>query len=300
MKRVDSEKAALYSIGELARRSGVPVKTIRYYSDVGVLPPSGVTEAGYRMYSEADRARLELIRTLRAAGFRLSDIAAMLEGKSETPDALRLQLETVDLQLRNLRRRRRLIKSALEDNEAVAKQSYPDRVHALGLLEAREREAFLAEHLEKGLEGTLVDPEAKAGFWRAIVSGMPEELDDAQLAAWTELAKLASDESFVEALREQTKPISESAEGDFDPSGWNGAIAAAFEEAKRAVREGSPPTGESGQRAIREWIGASAWAVGRQDDAQILGVAALPLRADVRSAYGALLGAGRHSEAMAV
>lgn len=265
--RVDSEKAAPYSIGELARRSGVPVKTIRHYSDVGVLPPSGVTEAGYRMYSEADRARLELIRTLRAAGFGLSDIAAMLEDQSETPEALRLQLETVDLQLRNLRRRRRLLESALEGNEAVVEQAYPDRVHALGLLEAREREAFLAEHLERGLEGTPVDPEAKAGFWRAIVSGMPEELDDTQLAAWTELAKLASDESFMEALREQTKPIPESAGGEFDPAGWNAAITVAFEEAKLAVREGSPPTGESAQRVIKEWMAASARAVGRRDDA---------------------------------
>ena len=262
-----SEKEAPYSIGKLARMSGVTVKTIRHYSDVGVLPPSRVTEAGYRMYSEADRSRLELIRTLRAAGFGLSDLAAMLEDKGETPDALRLQLQTVDLQLRNLRRRRRLLESALKDNGANAERSYPDRVHALGLLEAREREAFLAEHLEKGLEGTPVDPEAKAGFWQAIVSGMPEELDDAQLAAWTELAKLASDESFVEALRKQTTPVPGSAEGDFDPTGWNGTIVAAFEEAKLAVREGPPPTGERGQRVIGDWIEASARAAGRLDDA---------------------------------
>lgn len=264
---MDSREEATHSIGELARRSGVPVKTIRHYSDMEILPPSRVTEAGYRMYSEEDRRRLELIRTLRAADFGLPEIGAMLEGESEPSDVLRLQMETVDLQLRNLRRRRRLLESALEDSEA-GERSYPDRAHALGLLEAREREAFLAEHLEKGLEGTPLDPEVKAGFWRAIVSGMPEELDEEQLAAWTELAKLASDESFVEALREQTKPVSESAEGKFDSTGWNEAVTVAFDEAKLAVREGIAPTGESGQRIIKNWIEASAHAVGREDDAR--------------------------------
>lgn len=261
---MDSGKEAWYSIGELARRSGVSVKTIRHYSDVGVLPPSRITEAGYRMYSGEERSRLELIRTLRAAGFGLADIGVMLEDKSEIPDAIRLQLETVDFQLRNLRRRRRLLESALEDNE-VAEESYPDRAHALGLLEAREREAFLAEHLEKGLERTPVDNETKTEFWRAIVSGMPEELNEEQLAAWTELAQLASDDSFLEALRKQTNPVSTSAEEDFDPAGWNEAMKAALDEAKLAVRGSVAFTGKSGQRVVRNWIENSARAMGERN-----------------------------------
>lgn len=190
----------------------------------------------------------------------------MLEGEGEISEAIELQMETVDLQLRSLRRRRKLLESTLEGGEG-AEQSYPERAQALRLLEAREREAFLTEHLERSLEGMLVDPEAKAAFWRAIVSGMPEDLDEEQLAAWTELAKLASDESFVEALKEQTKPVSQTAEADFDPTGWNEAVTAAFDEAKLAVREGLPPTGERGRRVLVGWIEASAQAVGEQHDA---------------------------------
>lgn len=243
------------------------MKTIRHYSDVGVLPPSRITEAGYRMYSEEDRSRLELIRTLRAADFGLSEIGTMLEGENETSDALRLQMETLDLQLRTLRRRRKLLESALESGEGT-EQSYPDRAQALGVLEAKEREAFLAEHLGKSLEGTPVDPETKAGFWKAIVSGMPEELDEEQLAAWTELAKLASDDSFIEVLRNQTKPVSEAAEGEFDPTGWNEAVNTAISKAKPAVREGRSPSGEHGRRVVTVWIEASARAAGKQDDAR--------------------------------
>lgn len=264
---MDSGKEAPYSIGRLARMSGVTVKTIRHYSDVGVLPPSGITEAGYRMYSEADRSRLQLIRTLRAAGFGLSEIGAILEEESEASDALRLQMETLDLQIRTLRRRRKLLESALQ-SDAEDEQRYPDRAQALGVLEAKEREAFLAEHLERGLQGAPVDPEAKAGFWRAIVSGMPEELDEEQLAAWTELAKLASDDSFVAALKNQTKPVSETAEENLDPTGWNEAVNTAIGRAKSAVREGRPPTGEHGQGVVADWVEASARAAGKRDDAR--------------------------------
>lgn len=254
-----------FTIGEMARRSGVPVKTVRHYSDVGVLPPSGVTGAGYRLYSEADRARLELIRTLRAAGFDLSTIRGLLEGESEPSETLELQLETVDLQLRSLRRRRRLLQSTLESGEET-RLSYPERTHALGLLEARERQAFLAEHLERSLEGVPIDPDVKAWFWRGIVSGMPEELDDEQLEAWAELAKLASDEGFIEALRAQTRPVRDEARGGLDSTGWGEAVKAAVEEAARAIREGRQPDGEREQDVVKAWISASALAMGREDD----------------------------------
>lgn len=244
------------------------MKTIRHYSDVGVFPPSRITEAGYRLYSEEDRSRLELIRTLRAAGFGLPQIKAVLEGESGASDALRLQMETVDLQLRTLRRRRRLLESALERGEG-AEHGYPDRAQALGLLEAKEREAFLAEHLERGLQGVPIDQDTRAWFWQGIVSGMPDELDEEQLVAWTELAQLASDESFVEALRKQIKPVSEVAEDDFDSAGWNEAVKVAFDEGVRAVREGRSPTGESEQSVVADWINSSARATGEGDNRQL-------------------------------
>lgn len=51
----------VYTIGELARLSGQSVRRIRYYSDKGLLPPSDRSAGNYRIYSEADVARLDLI-----------------------------------------------------------------------------------------------------------------------------------------------------------------------------------------------------------------------------------------------
>ena len=259
---METETEDLCTIGEAARRSGVPVKTIRHYSDVGVLPPSGVTGSGYRLYSDGDLARLELVRNLRAAGFDLRTIRRMIEERDSPAEALKLQLETVDLQLRTLTRRRALLKSALEGNPG----RYPDRARALGLLDRREREAFLGEHLERAMEGIPVDPDVKAWFWRQAVSGLPEELTDEQLEAWVELAGLASDERFIEKIREQTRPFWEAAEGRLDHAGWDEATGEALRGAVAAVREGRSPSGERERRVVEGWLEAQARAMGRTGD----------------------------------
>ena len=48
-----------FTIGELSRRTGVPVRTIRFHSDAGVLPPPARTAAGYRLYDARSLPRLE-------------------------------------------------------------------------------------------------------------------------------------------------------------------------------------------------------------------------------------------------
>ena len=251
-------KENLHTIGEISRRSGVPVKTIRHYSDAGVLPPSAVSEAGYRLYSEADRARLEAIRTLRAAGFGLPTIERLFEEEVLPSEALRLQIEAVDLQLRTLGRQRALLEAALKDGGEDAALGYPDRAHALAMLSAREREAFLEQHFEKSLEGIPVDPDVKESFRRMLVEGIPETLTDEQLAAWVELSDLASDEGFIQKLRDQTEPFWEAAEGGFDQAEFLNSTNKALREARKAVLEGRPPTGEREQRAVEGLIEANA------------------------------------------
>jgi len=58
----------LYPIGDVARRTGLNVSAIRFYADEGIVPPSGLTEGGFRLYDVTAIARLELVRTLRDLG----------------------------------------------------------------------------------------------------------------------------------------------------------------------------------------------------------------------------------------
>jgi len=65
-------------IGELARRTGCNIDTIRYYEKVSMLAPPIRTEAGYRLYGTDDVRRLSFIRRARELGFPLEDVRAML------------------------------------------------------------------------------------------------------------------------------------------------------------------------------------------------------------------------------
>lgn len=73
---MDSEVKWL-RIGQLAERTGVSAKTLRYYDDAGVLVASTRSRAGYRLYDPAMVAQVELVRAGQAAGMRLDEIAEL-------------------------------------------------------------------------------------------------------------------------------------------------------------------------------------------------------------------------------
>jgi DNA-binding transcriptional MerR regulator len=72
------------SIGELARRTGVKVPTIRYYEQIGLLPEPSRTEGGQRRYGEDELKRLDFIRHARELAFDVEDIRQLL-ALTETP-----------------------------------------------------------------------------------------------------------------------------------------------------------------------------------------------------------------------
>lgn len=68
-------------IGELAKKTGCQVVTIRYYEKEGLLPEPGRTDANYRVYGEADTERLHFIRHCRHHGMKLAEIRELLAFK---------------------------------------------------------------------------------------------------------------------------------------------------------------------------------------------------------------------------
>ena len=65
-------------IGQVARRVGVTVKTVRFYDEMGLLPPARRTPAGYRLYSEREVARLAFIRKAVCVGLSLEEVRELL------------------------------------------------------------------------------------------------------------------------------------------------------------------------------------------------------------------------------
>ena len=88
--------ALVWKIGELARRTGLTVRTLHHYDEIGLLSPAERSDGGHRVYDEADVQRLYRIVSLRSLGFPLDAIARALDSKTFDPK------EAVDDHLRRL------------------------------------------------------------------------------------------------------------------------------------------------------------------------------------------------------
>ena len=88
-------RAATLQIGELAERTGLSLRTIRHYDEVGLLPASR-TEGGFRVYTEHDVQRLGHIRQMKPLGFTLEEMAELLHllaAEEPSPERLTDYLE---------------------------------------------------------------------------------------------------------------------------------------------------------------------------------------------------------------
>src|SRR5260370_39806820 len=72
-------------VGELARRTGISVRTLHYYDEIGLLAPSQHSEAGHRLYSALDVVRLGQIRSLRQLGLSLEEVRDCLDPLKFSP-----------------------------------------------------------------------------------------------------------------------------------------------------------------------------------------------------------------------
>ncbi|AUX37327.1 MULTISPECIES: MerR family transcriptional regulator [Sorangium] len=90
-------RSAPLKVGDLAKQTGLSVRTLHYYEEIGLLSPSHRTASGHRMYSAGDVARLQQIKSLRELGFSLEQITGCLDRPGFSP------LETIELHLARLR-----------------------------------------------------------------------------------------------------------------------------------------------------------------------------------------------------
>lgn len=70
--------AAVMQIGEVAARTGLSLRTLRHWEEVGLLRPSGRTEGGFRLYTEADVEKIVVIRRMKPLGFTLDEMRAAM------------------------------------------------------------------------------------------------------------------------------------------------------------------------------------------------------------------------------
>ena len=106
-------------IGEMAKKYGVTLRTLRFYEDKGLLNPQ--RDGATRLYSRRDKARLKLILLGRKVGFSLRDVKQMMDLYDPTGSntkQLRLTLDKSEKQLARLQKQRALIDDAIEELSA--------------------------------------------------------------------------------------------------------------------------------------------------------------------------------------
>lgn len=215
-------------ISEVASRSGVSTRMLRYYDKLGLLTPSGRTPAGYREYTEHDLLRLLRVEGLRALGLTLRQVAATLEADAPDPEALIAEL--IAQSRDRLDRERRLL-DRLEQLHSATPSSWDD--------------ALAVVRLARGLDSTLSDDRLRAALAAGGSAALPQPA----------LVSALLDEGDLNAAGALRWALAQSAEGpsalagalsDPDPTRRRRAIAAIAdfpgEEAARLLERGLTDT----------------------------------------------------------
>jgi len=102
------------TVGQVAESFGVTVRTLHHYDAEGLVVPSARTHAGYRLYTDADLARLASVVTYRRLGLPLTEVRALLDGEGSPEEHLRRQRDAVVTRLGELEQLVTAIDRALE------------------------------------------------------------------------------------------------------------------------------------------------------------------------------------------
>ena len=133
MRATVEEKS--WKIGELAAATGLTVRTLHHYDELGLLVPTRRSRAGHRLYGEADVRRLYRALVLRRLGFPLQDIAGYLErGGFDLRAALKRQLEDLERHMQaqqELRGRLSRIVEAIDVAEEPSVEQLIDNMEAM-------------------------------------------------------------------------------------------------------------------------------------------------------------------------
>ncbi len=138
-----------WKVGELARRTGLSVRTLHWYDEIGLLTPSYHSATGHRLYTPADVARLQQILALRQLGFALEEVRACLDDADFSPLSLmemhlaRLR-EQIDAQ-RRLCERLEAMAALLRAAETVSVEDFLQVIEGMTMIE----KYYTSEQLEQ-------------------------------------------------------------------------------------------------------------------------------------------------------
>jgi DNA-binding transcriptional MerR regulator len=247
--------AELFTVGQLARRTGVPARTIRFWSDQGLVPPAARSAAGYRLYDAEAVARLDLVQTLRELGLGLDLVQAVLSRTRTVADIAAAHVAVLDGQIRSLRLRRAVLATVAKRGNTIEETLIMNK---LARLSARERQHIIDDFVDEIFAGTAPqDPGAPTSGIARGMRQMPAELPDdpspEQADAWIELAELVADRDFRQRARSMAvagQEVSQESHGLAPAADYQKVI----EHAAQALARGTDPASPAGQAILDQIV----------------------------------------------
>ncbi|MFJ4717224.1 MerR family transcriptional regulator [Streptomyces sp. NPDC088785] len=249
------ERPRLLTIGQLARRTGLTVRTIRYWSDEGVLHPVARSDGGYRLYDTGSVARLELIRTLRELGLGLDDVRTVLAGERDIASVAAAHVVALDAQIRVLRLNRAVLSTVAQRRSSTEEMALMNR---LARQSTAERKRIMDEFAEDMLHGLdTVDPAVRERM-RGMSAGLPDDPTPEQVDAWVELAELLQDPAFRARMRRAAEYNAADRGPDEQAGRSMWFLKKLVTLAGDAVRAGTDPAAPEADAVLRELLGPDA------------------------------------------
>jgi DNA-binding transcriptional MerR regulator len=177
-QKVDSARGM--KVGELARRTGLSVRTLHYYDEIGLLHPSTHTESQHRLYGRAELERLQRIKSLRQLGFSLDEIRASLD-KPEFSLRSVIDLHTARLraQIKEQTRLALLLETLAARLDTATRASVDDLISAIECTTTLDREFTTEERREIQLRGERLGSEhitAVQAEWPVLIARVRVEM----------------------------------------------------------------------------------------------------------------------------
>ena len=248
------------TIGEMAERTGLTVKTLRFYANAGLLPPSGRSEGNYRLFTLNDVMRALTIRSLREAGFTLREIGAVLKRDLPLKQALRLRLAAVEAQVAALRRVASALRLALKSDPS---EDDLRRLLTVTQLSNADRKAAIEQFYARVSEGLAISPEWQREMIEASVPDLPDDPTPEQLEAWIELSGIIGDPGFIEQMRNNARDVWTA---DFDQAAYREAWTSITARVSAAMDAGFGPDSPEAGAILNDWLDAYAAAMNRAAD----------------------------------
>ena len=253
----------LYSIGDLARRTGLAVRTIRFYSDGGIVAPAARSRAGHRLYDDGAVVRLDLVRTLRELDMDLPTIRKVLDRELSLPAVAAAHAEALDVQIRILRLRRAVLTAAARHGSTPKEL---DLMRKLAGLSQDERQRLIGDFLDAVFGGQDAPP-SFAGIRRSMTPELPDDPEAEQVQAWAELAELSQDPDFRASMRRMARDDEAERGPGSAPVLRRGLVAVVRDQASAALAARIEPDSPQASPVVAALTAHYAQILGRPDDA---------------------------------